>query len=333
MIKLILSALIAFSLVGFAAPRAIAQPPAGSEGITLQPPAASGFDGGESGFLTITKPPMMPSGFYYPTMRTWTGDYGGSTGNPKQTWNDTSGGGRIYGYLEKRYESDIGTQHVGMDIRVPSYAPIYAICDGVIERMWKQVSNDPTYWALIVRHYASDGSPFWAIYGHCENLSSLPVGSSVKAGQQIATCKESPNWHCHFGINLDRTKMSTFGRIPIGTSPSAYGWTAPRAWLLAHRPKPSSTPMAQFSPSPLVIRSEYDKTRVQPGDVYTLTYTIKNDGAEAREGLSITAPVPEGAEVVDSSLPGTMDWASYVVPLPKLGAQSETNVTVTYHMR
>lgn len=284
-------------------------------------------------------PPQMPSGFFYPTMRTWTGDSGGAVGNPKQAWNDGSPGGRIYGYLEKRYETDIGTQHVGMDIRMSKDEPVYAICDGSIYKMWKQVSNDPTYWCIEVKHYLADGTIFWAIYGHCELLSTLPVGTAVKGGQQIGICKEDPNWHCHFGINLDISKMGGFGRIPIGANPSTYGWTAPRTWVLSHTPKlsggttpPPPPPPPATSPH-LTITASGDKSTAKPGETYTVTYTVTNDGQAAAQSVSLTAPSPTYATIVSSSPAGTLSGSTYTIPLPQLAVGAKTTVTVTYKVQ
>ncbi|MDO8585637.1 MAG: peptidoglycan DD-metalloendopeptidase family protein [Armatimonadota bacterium] len=282
-----------------------------------------------SAAVNAATPPVMPSGFYYPTVRTWTGDSGGTVGNPKQPWSDGGSGGRIYGYLEKRYESDIGTQHVGMDIRMSPSEPIYAICDGVINRMWKQVSNDPTYWALIVKHYLADGTEFLAIYGHCENLSTLPVGSAVKAGQQIGICREDPNWHCHFGINLTGG-YSGFGRIPIGADPDDYGWTAPRTWLLSHTPK-IGNPIPTNAPH-LSVTAVGDRTNAKPGETYTVTYTVTNDGKSTAQSVSLSAPPPNYATVVSSSPSGTLSGAVYVVPLPQLSVGARTTVSVTYRV-
>ena len=284
--------------------------------------------------LFAATPPTMPTGFFYPTVRTWTGDSGGLLGDPKQSWSDGSSGGRIYGYLEKRYETDIGTQHVGMDIRMSPSEPVYAICDGVIYRMWKQVSNDPTYWCIIVKHFLSNGGVFYAIYGHCELLSTLPVGTSVRGGQQIGICREDPNWHCHFGVNLDISKMSGFGRIPIGANPSSYGWTAPRTWLLAHTPQNTGTappppPPPATSPH-LIIAAVGDRSTAKPGETYTVTYTVTNDGSATAQSVSLTAPAPSYATIVSSSPAGTLSGSTYTIPLPQLAVEAKTTVTVTY---
>jgi hypothetical protein len=241
--------------------------------------------------------PRLSNGWYLPTARTWSDgtvdpNWSYSVTNPKQPPNDTSPGGRIYGFMEPGYTS--GYDHVGTDIRQVQEEPCYAICDGVIERMWKQIPDDPTYWTIIVEHRLSNDTIFWGIYGHNELLSSLSVGSPVVGGQQIGTCKENPNWHCHFGINVNPSLMSGFGRIPDGDNPSDYGWTAPRTYMITHTPKIAAGSGSSGFTKPMAW-SEY-------GLIY-INGTVWDDWTDAKAGGTGT-----GAYNGDTGGQHAKDW-------------------------
>jgi murein DD-endopeptidase MepM/ murein hydrolase activator NlpD len=178
----------------------------------------------------------MPSGFYFPTDRTtWTGTNGRAIGDPKQPWNDTSPGGRIFGYLEPAAPGPwFGKLHVGMDIRTPYNSPVYAITDGIIHDYF--TDEGPRYYAIIVEHQEATGSLFYAVYGHCRLRNDLSIGSSVMAGETIGFVNENINQHMHVGVKMNSDFSTGWGYFLIGTDPATIGWRPPRTWLLAHSP-------------------------------------------------------------------------------------------------
>lgn len=184
-------------------------------------------------------PIKMSSGFYYPTERTWTGSSGGSTGDPRQPWNDGSPGGRIYGYLDSAAPSALGKQHVGMDIRTPYSGPVYAICAGTIYRYIN--TGDSRYWCIIVKHTLADGSTFYAVYGHCRLKSGYSSGKALAAGENFAQINESVNQHIHFGIKMNSDFGTGWGHLTIGVDANSIGWRPPKTWLYSHTPAGGST--------------------------------------------------------------------------------------------
>lgn len=176
----------------------------------------------------------MSSGFYYPTERTWTGTSGGSSGDPKQPWNDGSPGGRIYGYLDSAAPSALGKNHVGMDIRAAYSSPVYAIAAGTIERYIN--SGDSRYWCLIVKHRMANGSYFYAVYGHCRIKSGYSTGKAVAAGENFAYINESGNQHIHFGIKMNNSFSTGWGHLALGTDANSIGWRPPKTWMFSNSP-------------------------------------------------------------------------------------------------
>ncbi|MEN6371470.1 MAG: M23 family metallopeptidase [Armatimonadota bacterium] len=179
---------------------------------------------------------QMPSGFYFPTDRTiWTGTNGGAVGDPKQPWNDTGTGGRIFGYLEPAASGPwYGKLHVGMDIRTPYNSPIYSLSYGTIYDYF--TDEGPRYNAIIIEYQEATGALFYAVYGHCRLRNDLIIGSPVAAGETIGFINESVNQHMHLGIKMNPDFSTGWGYFPIGTDPSTVGWRPPRTWLMSHSP-------------------------------------------------------------------------------------------------
>lgn len=180
-------------------------------------------------------PTKMASGFYYPTDRTtWTGTSGGSSGDPKQPYNDGSPGGRIYGYLDSAAPSILNAQHVGMDIRTPYNGPIYAICAGTIKSYI--TSQGSRYYCIIVQHKLADGTTFYAVYGHCRLKSGYSTGKAIAAGENFGYINENVNQHIHFGIKINSDFSRGWGHLAIGVDANGYGWRPPRTWMMSNTP-------------------------------------------------------------------------------------------------
>lgn len=197
-------------------------------------------------------PTQMPSGFYFPTDRTtWTGTNGGAIGDPKQPWNDTSSGGRIFGFLEPAPPGTwFGKLHVGMDIRTPYNNPIYALADGIIYDYF--TDEGPRYNAIIVEHHQSTGGLFYAVYGHTRLRSDLTIGSSISAGETFAFDNENVNQHMHLGIKMDPDFSTGWGYLLIGIDPAGIGWRPARTWLMSHEPF-NGTPQPDDAPPTILV--------------------------------------------------------------------------------
>lgn len=274
--------------------------------------------------LATAPTPVMPSGFLLPTKREWTGDKGGSVGDPKQPWTDT---GNIFGYLASNYPV-AGRQHIGIDIRTTLNEAVYAIADGTIYRYIN--ASSPGDRAVFCKHQLNDGTWFYAVYGHTTLKSGFSVGQAILAGQQISYTADSNNTHVHFGINLTGNFSNGWGRLDVGLNPDSYGWRPPRTWMLSHTPK-NANPAPGSGPH-LTITAVSDKTTVKPGETFIVTYTVTNDGSAIAQSISLTAAAPNYAIIVGSTPAGSLqtNGSSCIVTLPQLNAGARTTVTVTY---
>lgn len=186
--------------------------------------------------IAMAAPTQMPTGFYFPSDRTtWTGTNGGQTGDPKQPWNDSSTGGRIFGFLEPAAPGPwYGKNHVGMDVRQAYNSPIYAVADGTIYDYF--TDDNPRYYAIIVRHREASGEYFYAVYGHCRLKNGLSIGSNVTAGEIFAYVNENVNQHMHFAIKTNPDFSTGWGYLDAALDYYTIGWRPPRTWLLSHAP-------------------------------------------------------------------------------------------------
>ncbi|MEN6372666.1 MAG: M23 family metallopeptidase [Armatimonadota bacterium] len=227
----------------------------------------------------FSAPIKMSSGFYYPTERTWTGSNGGSTGDPRQPWNDGSPGGRIYGYLDPAAPSALGKNHVGMDIRTPYSSPVYAICAGTIQSYYN--TGDSRYYCIIVKHRMANGSYFYAVYGHCRIKSGYSVGRNIAAGENFAYINESVNQHIHFGIKMNNNFSTGWGHLALGVDANSIGWRPPRTWLLSNAPYGSSggdTGGGTVNPTPPADTTAPTITTTGPDSNSIITWTVTDSG-------------------------------------------------------
>ena len=148
-------------------------------------------------------------------------------------------------FLSSQYESNWPARHVGIDLEKSDGTsadgdPVYAIDDGEIVYFRRQLSGDGFYPAIFVRHFTATGTPFWAIYGHCNLLNTIRPRPSqlmppdqeevsldaspiaIIKGRQIGTIITAGEPHLHLGINTSTSYGSFFtgsygwGRVPSG---------------------------------------------------------------------------------------------------------------------
>lgn len=104
------------------------------------------------------------------------------------------------GYIEKRgiyNRSDYFNQqneeterniHIGLDIWVEAYTPIFAPLEGEIHS-FKNNTNHGDYGPTLILKHQFEGVEFYTLYGHLSlsSIHNIKVGDSIKKGQQIAT--------------------------------------------------------------------------------------------------------------------------------------------------
>lgn len=131
-----------------------------------------------------------------------------------------------------------GRVHLGTDFRAVVDAPVYAISDGEVIKIY--ASGD----CVAIRHKTKRGD-FVAIYAHI--APSVKVGQTVKPGQEVARIAPyAKGSHLHFGI--------AWGPSPPDVVEGRYGWGRasveyfhkhgipnglidPIAWLNTHAPE------------------------------------------------------------------------------------------------
>jgi 4-aminobutyrate aminotransferase-like enzyme/Ser/Thr protein kinase RdoA (MazF antagonist) len=129
----------------------------------------------------------------------------------------------IGGYCETRpfYTTDayevVGNQgpqwrtvHLGLDFWEKAGTPVYAPYAGKVHSFQDNAAERDYGPAIILEHVISDDFSFYTLYGHLssDSITSLEVGQSVEAGQEIARIGAAPengNWppHLHFQLLLD----------------------------------------------------------------------------------------------------------------------------------
>lgn len=134
----------------------------------------------------------------------------------------------------------VAGKHVADDACAPFGTPVRAIADGRV-RFAGQVGNCATNWGwlTVMEHALDDGTPFCAIYGHCQPLAGVAPGRQMARGETIA----SVNWPCgghhiHFGIFRGAWGAGDgdypdwlLGYLPDGTTCAAYPESFPGRYV------------------------------------------------------------------------------------------------------
>jgi len=124
------------------------------------------------------------------------------------------------------------TIHIGTDIFIKPYSPVFAPLDGEVHSL--QVNTSPLDYGptIILEHRVPDENlKFYTLYGHltADSLDGLYAGMAIRQGDQIARVGDRPengNWppHLHFQIIADM--MDYIGDFPGVALPSQR-----RLWL------------------------------------------------------------------------------------------------------
>lgn len=206
-------------------------------------PPASGDGAAQAGGAP---PKTTGTGFYWPT---------GTDANLDQY---PAGAWLSDGCTEAGLYLD-GWIHVGWDIGAALGTEVYAISAGRVKEVhtsagsWGSTGSAPNQ-AVIAEHYLSDGTLFYAVYGHVQ--TSLQKGALLEAGKPFATIGDYGNAdHLHFGVSPLAIDLSHLGRLECAEykdrvlTGDTDGYVDPVAWINTGFPGPLPEPAAA-SPTP-----------------------------------------------------------------------------------
>ena len=135
-----------------------------------------------------------------------------------------------------------GGYHLGWDFRRSYGDPIVAIADGQVVHSNSSVGSfggeGRTGGAVVVKHALQDGTVFYAIYGHLENLA---MPGPIKANQRVGTVGHyyyadgTDHPHLHFGIHVHPNDANPY-RGYTRDAADSMGWVDPIPFLDANRP-------------------------------------------------------------------------------------------------
>ncbi|MGB1309525.1 MAG: peptidoglycan DD-metalloendopeptidase family protein [Oceanihabitans sp.] len=134
------------------------------------------------------------------------------------------------GYLEKRnlyqrsdYFNTATSQnsrniHLGIDLWLPANSGVFTPFDAVVHS-FKNNTNFGDYGPTIILKHQIDEVDFFTLYGHLslKSISSLKVGQSFKAGQEIATLGDASvngNYAPHLHFQIIRNMQGNYGDYP-----------------------------------------------------------------------------------------------------------------------
>lgn len=155
----------------------------------------------------------------------------------------------VGGYLEDRMvyrrsrhfdgDGEPRSIHLGIDIWVEAYTPVYAPLDAKIHSFGNN-DNFGDYGATIILQHELEGTTFYTLYGHLSlaSLSHLKEGKCFKAGEKIAEIGADPengHWppHLHFQLITDMLdKKGDFYGVAPPSEKEAYAKLCPDPNLL-----------------------------------------------------------------------------------------------------
>lgn len=113
-------------------------------------------------------------------------------------------GGYLYG--EQIYDYP----HKGVDFQTPMSSPIYSASDGFVDYKSYE-ANGAGYYIRIKSKW--EGHDIWLYYMHLSDYSTIQIGDSVDAGDQIALSGNTGNStgpHMHFEIRQDNRSSTAY---------------------------------------------------------------------------------------------------------------------------
>ncbi len=101
------------------------------------------------------------------------------------------------------------TVHLGMDVWLAAYTPIYAPLDAVVHS-FKNNTGFGNYGETLILQHQQDGFTFYTLYGHLSASSTRALyrGKEIKSGEAFAwlgDVQDNGNWppHLHFQVIFD----------------------------------------------------------------------------------------------------------------------------------
>jgi murein DD-endopeptidase MepM/ murein hydrolase activator NlpD len=126
--------------------------------------------------------------------------------------------------------------HLGEDISVPEWTPVYAAADGYVKFVEYRQGNKYGG-CVVIEHRLPDGKLVYTNYGHLKAQGLIGSNRDVRKGERIGyiatTGENGGNYapHLHFGVYLG----SYSGGILPGYASSTAGWTKPSDFILSHQ--------------------------------------------------------------------------------------------------
>jgi murein DD-endopeptidase MepM/ murein hydrolase activator NlpD len=112
-------------------------------------------------------------------------------------------------YFNQQNSEEERNIHLGLDLWIEAYTPIYAPLDGIIHS-FKNNTNHGDYGPTIILKHRIEAFEFFTLYGHLSlaSITDLEIGVEVKQGDQIAalgTAEVNGEYppHLHFQIIKD----------------------------------------------------------------------------------------------------------------------------------
>jgi hypothetical protein len=155
-----------------------------------------------------------------PLQADWSAGSGAGDLTDAQVWAQMAEAGAqvLFGrYLEDRdvytaaiYAQSSGrrrTVHLGVDVVVPSQAPLAAPLDGVIELAEDNAAPQDYGPVVVLRHELPDGHTFFTLYGHLarRTLREVRVGQKIAGGETFAWVGEryeNGDWLPHVHVQI-----------------------------------------------------------------------------------------------------------------------------------
>lgn len=112
------------------------------------------------------------------------------------------------GYLYA--ENLFGYPHKGVDFQTPMSTPIYSASDGIVD--YKGYEADGAGYYVVIESEWNEHK-IWLYYMHLSDYSTIEVGDSVDAGDQIALSGNTGNStgpHMHFEIRQDSQSFNAY---------------------------------------------------------------------------------------------------------------------------
>ena len=179
-----------------------------------------------------------------------------------------------------------GGNHLGIDWGNSITTEVRAIAKAYdVQLLWSGGfggCDGTSGWALFLKHRKSDGTYFWALYGHVQNaVSSLPINAGQKVAEiaQYDPCYRSSCGCCSPGCPHLHFGVWNAGGFP--TTPYGYGttrsWTNPVTFMSTYSPAATGFAVTYNSQNPNTL------FWTKPGNIHNFWVKYTNTGTATWE--------------------------------------------------